>query len=459
MENNENNVQNQESRKKETKGLSAPLVIIILLTVLIIGIGGGYLLSKNDTLFNKNGTQSNNANNTENNITKQNKTSKKIDESKDWVYDAEYLKSKEEKKVSSEYTNDIDITTAQIKAPYINVNSDEVKKVNQEIEKLAIEQYNLFGKKDGEYTYYTTSMDYLYSSSGDNLSILIMYDTAICGTGAGIETLKSYNIKINNQNEKDENYIAGYNKDVIKSKIDEFSKKENSEGDKLTMIDGEYFIYNNQLYVICTGGYSSGGIRDSKQYLLFDVNNMKEIPFSQIKDVLKNKKTAESEVEQSNNTIENENNSVSSSKQNVKDVKFEIVPVDNSGKIYMTATGYDSKNNKIWQYKTQEGDDVQYVTFEGMGVKNNKVYLFEQGYVVCLDQQTGNVLWKYNINNNAKYSDAGCLKGAYVIANDGTVYIAVSNSQYDLYIINNNGNIIKSYSKGELFVNVKLRFV
>ena len=94
-----------------------------------------------------------------------------------------------------------------------------------------------------------------------------------------------------------------------------------------------------------------------------------------------------------------------------------------------------------------------------MGVKNNKVYLFEQGYVVCLDQQTGNVLWKYNINNNAKYSDAGCLKGAYVIANDGTVYIAVSNSQYDLYIINNNGNIIKSYSKGELFVNVKLRFV
>ena len=58
MENNENNVQNQE--KKQSKGLSVGLVIITLITVLIIGIGGGYLLSKNDSLFNKNETKSNN---------------------------------------------------------------------------------------------------------------------------------------------------------------------------------------------------------------------------------------------------------------------------------------------------------------------------------------------------------------------------------------------------------------
>ena len=51
MENNENNVQNQETKK--TKGIFAPLVIIMLVAVLIIGIGGGYLLSQND-LFSKN---------------------------------------------------------------------------------------------------------------------------------------------------------------------------------------------------------------------------------------------------------------------------------------------------------------------------------------------------------------------------------------------------------------------
>ena len=43
MENNENNVQNQE--KKQSKGLSVGLVIIMLIAVLIIGVGGGYLLS------------------------------------------------------------------------------------------------------------------------------------------------------------------------------------------------------------------------------------------------------------------------------------------------------------------------------------------------------------------------------------------------------------------------------
>lgn len=63
MENNENNVQNQE--KKQKKRLPIPLVVAMLIAVLIIGIGGGYLLSKNDNLFNKNDTQSNNNNNNE----------------------------------------------------------------------------------------------------------------------------------------------------------------------------------------------------------------------------------------------------------------------------------------------------------------------------------------------------------------------------------------------------------
>ena len=64
MENNENNVQNQE--KKQSKGLSAGLVIIMLIAVLIIGIGGGYLLSKNDNIFNKPETNSSNTNNESN---------------------------------------------------------------------------------------------------------------------------------------------------------------------------------------------------------------------------------------------------------------------------------------------------------------------------------------------------------------------------------------------------------
>ena len=53
-----------KSRKK-AKGISTAVVIIMLIAVLIIGIVGGYLLSKNDSLFSKNETQSNNTDNTE----------------------------------------------------------------------------------------------------------------------------------------------------------------------------------------------------------------------------------------------------------------------------------------------------------------------------------------------------------------------------------------------------------
>lgn len=296
MENNENNVQNQE--KKQSKGLSAGLVVIMLITVLIIGIGGGYLLSKNDILFNKNETQSNNNNNNKSqsqnnsNTDNENKTteqSKKIDDSKPWVYDAEYLKNKEEKKINLDYSNETYSAISKLKIPYINVNSDEAKKANQEIEKIATEQYDLFGKQDGESIYYITSIDYLYSYNGDTLSILMLYDTSISGTGSNSKSITSYNLNINNTNDENKNSIGGYSKDVIQSKIDEFSKEENSEGDKLEMVDDEYFIYNNQLYVICTGGYTSGGVRSSNQYTLFDVNNVKEIPYYQIKEVLDNK--------------------------------------------------------------------------------------------------------------------------------------------------------------------------
>ena len=74
MENNENNVQNQE--KKQSKGISAPLVVIMLIAVLIIGIGGGYLLSKNNQLFNKNENQTNNTNS--NNTNDNNKNENKV---------------------------------------------------------------------------------------------------------------------------------------------------------------------------------------------------------------------------------------------------------------------------------------------------------------------------------------------------------------------------------------------
>ena len=54
--------------------------------------------------------------------------------------------------------------------------------------------------------------------------------------------------------------------------------------------------------------------------------------------------------------------------------------------------------NNINETQMTELSNSQNNANNDMDIKedSNKVYLFEQGYVVCLDQQTGNVLWKYN---------------------------------------------------------------
>ena len=72
-------------------------------------------------------------NNTTNNNAVETKTGKKIDESKPWVYDAEYLKDKEEKVKTNKENSLTFKSTEQIKLPYININSEDARIANDEI--------------------------------------------------------------------------------------------------------------------------------------------------------------------------------------------------------------------------------------------------------------------------------------------------------------------------------------
>ena len=210
MENNENNVQNQE--KKQSKGLSAGLVIIMLIAVLIIGIGGGYLLSKNDSLFNKNETKSNSNNSnitqsnntsTQNNTIEQSKASKKIDESKPWIYDADYGVGKEEKRISPEYSNDIYSTMNKLKVPYINVNSEYAKNLNSEIKKIYDNAYNEFGtetvNRSGNTVTNVREIKYEAYNKNNILSIVLTINSGVLNGGITHE-YKTYNIDLNTLN-------------------------------------------------------------------------------------------------------------------------------------------------------------------------------------------------------------------------------------------------------------------
>lgn len=396
MENNDNNVQNQvnqnvkemhQPKEKKSNGNKAKGFVVFVFLVLFLGAGFGlgYLFAGKWDPFKENNNTT--TNNTATNNAVETKSAKKIDESKPWVYDAEYLKGKEEKKVDYDISNEKYSTKECIIAPYINVDSEEAKKANQEIEEITTKQYTTFGKKDGESIYYVTKIDYLYSNNDNAIFVLVLYNTSITGTGSEIDSIKTYNIKIKNQNNDDSNVIGGYSKEAINSKIEEFSKNGNQDGDKLKMVDNEYFVYNNKLYIVCTGGYTSGGVRSSNNYVLFDVDNMQEIPYYQIKEVLTGKEESQNknaETLQSQTTAESKQDFSVFSQYKGKKYRNEdfnttpeafkeycILTFDENGKPTIKM-GYKSDNNTECYFQTKETSNLKsdgaagttYVTFD-----------------------------------------------------------------------------------------------
>jgi len=265
MENNENNVQNQD--KKQKKGLSTPLVVVMLIAMLIIGIGGGYLLSNNDNLFNKNGAQSNNTNNIENNITEQNKISKKIDENKDWVYNAEYGNNKPVKTINS-WNNEVLSSKKELIVPYININSTAGKNANKEIEKLYEEMYNKYATNinaDENIDAKTmTNLKYRYYINNNILSVVIESSTYILPGGAGRCPLYVYNFNLDTLENATNEELAkqsGYNsitevneivnKWITKEKTDE--EIEEIAGSIMGLVNDTYFVdSNNKLNFVYT---------------------------------------------------------------------------------------------------------------------------------------------------------------------------------------------------------------
>ena len=136
MENNnlQNDVNNVEQNKQVNNGKkknevkkTIALVVLVLVLVLALGIGAGLMFSgKGGDVVNQivPGAEKN-----------ENKNSKKIDESKPWVYDADYEKDKQNKNADNYYKSD------DLKVPFININSKDAEKANKEIKNLDEQMY------------------------------------------------------------------------------------------------------------------------------------------------------------------------------------------------------------------------------------------------------------------------------------------------------------------------------
>lgn len=253
MENNQENVQNEVNNveqnvgenkpQKSGKGKTIALMIIVLVLVLAVGIGGGFLLAnkdKNDSNNNVNTTE------TQENKQEQNKTSKKIDENKPWVYDAEYGKDNEEKKLKPQYSNEVYSTVDMIKIPYININSDDAKNVNSELKNLYTQLYNSFGK-NGEVV---MESSYTVYNRDNNLSIVIRIDSGVLNGGKTHE-YKIYNFNLETLKKADIFEVA--QKCGFKSKEDlnkaiensiSKAKKDLKASENATRKDDLYYINN-----------------------------------------------------------------------------------------------------------------------------------------------------------------------------------------------------------------------
>ncbi|MBR2786650.1 MAG: hypothetical protein IKD76_04055 [Clostridia bacterium] len=204
---NENNEKSINNTKRKTVTLLTVVLVLVLVVGLVIGIviaGKGKDDATNSGVTTNKTTEANKT--TEVNEKKEeNKSSKKVDESKEWVYDADYVSQKAEKTRTS---GDVTFrTTEQIKLPYLNINSEDAKRVNEELKTIAEKAYTDFGKSvtitDGstkkEYTsdsaFEFTKYSYNYYTNNNILSIVIQR-MAIAVPGDGSTSYLTFNFNL-----------------------------------------------------------------------------------------------------------------------------------------------------------------------------------------------------------------------------------------------------------------------
>lgn len=234
--NNMNENQENENSKKSTKNSKKKfiiLMIIVLVLVMATGILGGLFISGNgDKVIN-----------IINEKKDENKASKKIDESKPWVYDADY--KKDNKKIysdSKKSEENVSNSDNDLIVPYININSDYAKEANEKIKEMYEGYYKKYGtekktKYSNEYkTYNSYKISYENHLKDNILSVIIsVHEGEVVvdgGTSGGEGTLYIYNFNLDSLSESSLNEMAtkcGFSsEDEVKDKVKEWEEKQKS---------------------------------------------------------------------------------------------------------------------------------------------------------------------------------------------------------------------------------------
>ena len=376
---------NKEKRK------TVVLIVILLVLMLITGVLAGIFISGNGKMITDNIEK----------VTEkkeENKTSKKIDESKPWVYDAEYMK--ENKKIYSDSKKTEEYacnSNKDLVVPYININSDNAKKINEKIKELYDEYYEKYGKEkttpySGEFkTYYHYELKYDKYINDNILSVIITLhegETVVDGgTGGGVSTTYTYNFNLDTLNEASLDEMAvkcGFSSgNAVISKINDWEKKQKDILAKAD--DSDIFVgVQTNKYIIDGNGKLNFLYRTSTS-ATFDhlqpIENGKEIEiFYTEEQAERSKESKKNETDQTSKTnfsfMANEGfKNVTYQSERKNGERYYKITFDTNGNptIYAETVGVENTslkldNSAMYNVKKDVAAGTVYVTFDYEGI-------------------------------------------------------------------------------------------
>lgn len=242
--NSENDVSQQNGNaevKPKNKKLTIVLVSVIIVLLIAIGVCVGLWFAGDTTKI---------INNKEEVVKEEENTSKKLDETKPWVYDADYNKDKEVKTVNND-EGTVWKSSDTLKYPYVNINSKYAEKVNSEIKANFEKNYEHYGISYPEKRIngsYLAEIKYEYYVTDKILSLKINeWFGAVPGGSTPKYYIYNFNLETLEEATLEDVYKeCGFNTlNELNDKINITISNEKAEGNLLS--DSEW--YNNLFYI------------------------------------------------------------------------------------------------------------------------------------------------------------------------------------------------------------------
>ena len=197
-----------DNQKKNT-GL---YVLIAILCVLVLALGGYIVYDKTQNDKSSTTTTTDTTNSNANTLVS------KLDNTKDWVYDAEYTKNVTADSYSTGYKT---YYSKDIVVPYININSSYANNSNSEIKKVFDDAIKAYNDGVSNKVTYVDECGYKKYINSDSLSVVLTYGVGATDVVHPKYYTYNFNLKTGNQLSYEEAYsIAGLNSSNIDSKVE-----------------------------------------------------------------------------------------------------------------------------------------------------------------------------------------------------------------------------------------------